>query len=94
MAGLLKNASYSEPDLISSISIIILDNEWPKLTALVIGGILVGIFGYFVNWKQERGFHTKKDGQMKKNPPHSLFLVPIEYWSLIVLVPLAISYFW
>ena len=67
-------------------------HEWPKYTALIAGAVLVGIFGYYVNWVNRPGIYCSESKQFKKAPSHSLFAIPIEYWSLIVLVPLAASY--
>ena len=70
------------------------ENRWVKIVSVVSVGILVGILGIVINhyfrWKK-----IKKNSENKgTNIPHTLLLLPIEVWAIIIpCVFLGIDYF-
>lgn len=66
-------------------------NDWPKYTATVTGALIVAALGYLLNYKWRRELVDEETGQPAgKAPSHTLFFIPVEYWSVIVLA----LFFW
>ena len=64
-------------------------NTWPKHVGAVTGAILIGALGYFLNHVRRAILVDEETGEViGKAPSHSLFFVPVEYWSVITLVVL------
>ena len=62
-------------------------NAWPKHVGTVTGAVLVGALGYFLNHVRRAWLVDEETGEViGKAPSHSLFFVPVEYWSVITLV--------
>jgi hypothetical protein len=51
-----------------------------------IGTIFIGLFGYYVNVKKRKIFKDPVTGEIRKSPSHTLFFVPIQYWSIILIL--------
>ena len=60
------------------------ENEWPKIVAIFLSSIIIGILSYIVNYKKRVIIRNKVTGDEKKSPSHTLFFIPIEYWTVIV----------
>jgi hypothetical protein len=66
-------------------------NSWPKHMGTISGAILVGALGYFLNHVRRTYLVDEETGELAgKAPSHSLFFIPIEYWSIITLA----LFFW
>ena len=61
-------------------------NTWPKQAGTVAGAILIGALGYFLNHVRRAYLVDEETGEpVGKAPSHSLFFIPVEYWSVITL---------
>ena len=59
---------------------------WPKQAGTVAGAILIGALGYFLNHVRRAYLVDEESGEVVgKVPSHSLFFIPVEYWSVITL---------
>ena len=59
-------------------------HEWPKILAIVTGSILVGLFGFFINYKKREEIIDQLTGKIRKSPAHTLFFIPVEFWAIIL----------
>ena len=69
-------------------------SPWPIPLAIAIAAIMVFFIGYKLNNKQEHSptnSETKQPVTLKTN--HSLFGLPMQYWSGILLLSSALMYF-
>ncbi|MFC1578978.1 hypothetical protein ACFL3Y_01155 [Pseudomonadota bacterium] len=57
---------------------------WPAVIASLISAIPIGFLGYTLNHKNRLIGFDDETGKTKKSPSHSLFFIPVEYWSVIV----------
>ena len=61
-------------------------NGWPKQAAFVVAALSVGLLGFVLNHVKRQILVDDETGEaLGKAPSHSLFFIPIEYWSIIVL---------
>jgi len=58
--------------------------DWPKLIAVIIGSLMIGLLGYFLNYKKRNVIINEETGKKKKSPSHTLFFIPIEFWTIII----------
>ena len=62
-------------------------NTWPKHVGTITAAVLLGGLGYFLNYVRRAWLVDEDTGEViGKAPSHSLFFVPVEYWSVITLV--------
>lgn len=61
-------------------------NDWPKTAAIIAGSLIIGLLGYFLNYKKRNVVIDEETGKKNKSPSHTLFFIPIEFWA--VLIPL------
>ncbi len=59
-------------------------NEWTKTAAIIVAALVIGLLGYFLNYKKRTKAIDEETGDVVKSPAHSLFFIPIEYWMIIV----------
>lgn len=59
-------------------------NDWPKYTALGTSSVLIALLGYLFNIRWRGVVEDPETGETRTAPAHSLFFVPIEYWSVII----------
>ena len=69
-------------------------NSWPKVIAGIIGAISIGGIGYWLNSKPGKTLVDPNTGeQVELKQSHSLFWIPMQYWSVIFLaICIAIAY--
>ncbi len=61
-------------------------NTWPKQAAFILAAVLIGLLGLLLNYTNRQVLIDEETGgELGKAPAHSLFFIPIEYWSIIVL---------
>ena len=60
------------------------NNSWPKITAGIISAVIIAILGYYFNYKKRIVITNEETGRTEKSPAHSLFFIPIEFWSIIL----------
>jgi len=70
------------------------DNDWPRALGLLLGAVAVGGLGFLVNHKRRVVYVDEVTGEVAKAKSHSLFFVPIEYWTMLgpLLVGIAFYY--
>ncbi|EKE75233.1 hypothetical protein [Gallaecimonas xiamenensis] len=61
-------------------------HPWPKVAAAVWVAVLVAVLGYVLNYKKRPLRTDPESGRQWKAPSHTLFFIPVEFWSVIVLV--------
>jgi len=61
-------------------------NDWPKTAAIIAGSVIIGLLGYFLNYKKRNVVIDEETGEKNKSPSHTLLFIPIEFWA--VLIPL------
>lgn len=60
------------------------DNEWTKMAAVVMGAIVIAALGLLVNYKKRTVITDEETGNKQKSSSHTLFLVPIEFWAILL----------
>ena len=61
-------------------------NSWPKIVAGIIGAVLIGGTGYWLNSKPGKTLiDPETDELIELKQRHNLFWVPMQYWSIVFL---------
>ncbi|MEO0366858.1 MAG: hypothetical protein AAF265_15365 [Pseudomonadota bacterium] len=61
------------------------ENEWPKYVGIGASALFVAVLGIVLNHVLREHIVDEKTGAvLEKTPSHSLFFIPIEYWSLLM----------
>ena len=60
------------------------EHSWPSIVAIIVASILIGIVGYFLNYKKRTVLINEETGEKEKSPSHTLFFIPIEFWAIIL----------
>jgi uncharacterized membrane protein len=66
------------------------NNEWPKMAGFCFSAFMVGLAGYLLNWvlakRRVINSSTSEEEIIARSSPHTFFFIPMEYWSLALLV--------
>lgn len=65
-------------------------NPWVKLTILFGDIMVIGLLGYFLNYKYRATLIDEETAEELRSPSHTLFFIPIQYWAII----LPVFFFW
>jgi hypothetical protein len=68
-------------------------NDWPKMFAISLVVVCIAALGYFLNHKKRVIIVDEATGKSQKEPSHTLFFIPIEYWAIIISVVSVWSHF-
>ena len=60
-------------------------NSWPKSLALGFVVICVGLLGYYLNIVKRPRITNPDTGVEEREASHTLFFIPVQYWSAIIL---------
>ncbi|MCP4140335.1 MAG: hypothetical protein GY755_08615 [Chloroflexi bacterium] len=60
-------------------------NQWTKITAILVGSVLVGIVGFVMNSVGKDDIYIDEEtNEEYKLPRHEFFFIPFEYWAFII----------
>ena len=59
-------------------------NDWVVHIAFALGAIFVGAFGYYINTKKRRVLIDEETGEKIKSHSHTFFMIPVQYWGIII----------
>jgi hypothetical protein len=62
------------------------NEKWPRLIAVGVTAVLLALVGYFFNRRQPVVQDVSGNVVATNKQNHTLYWIPIEYWSLIVAV--------
>jgi hypothetical protein len=54
------------------------------MDVVVIGAIVIAALGFLVNYKKRTVITDEETGKKQKSPSHTLFLIPIEFWAVLL----------
>ncbi|MBV1909792.1 MAG: hypothetical protein KUG78_10760 [Kangiellaceae bacterium] len=62
-----------------------LHNTWPKIVAVLSGVVVVAYLGYYLNYAKREKINENSRVE-KLSDSHTMFFIPVEYWSIILAV--------
>lgn len=61
------------------------EHDWPMYATIGLASVAIGLFGYVLNYRMRKVAHDPQTGEVVgRSPSHALFLVPVQYWALVL----------